>query len=626
MFRKLYSNLTARLGLGGTRPEVEAGLTMKPGANAPTNPARAPTPTPSPTLSPPALPLSSSPALLSAPILPPSEVATSNVGVSFAVPLLRPVGAAPGASAALALTAAYLAIATLPALPPCLPYLIPAPELWYDESTPLSTHLMNGLFELALRPVFEDVFGKWCKMINPRGENGPIDLYRSVEQERLVMQVSEYRLWPGTRDYWMKQGEKPLGSGSFGSVFTLSGYRARKWPIKMALKILTPEEGSTSRPGAMEVKAMRFFRREYRYPHLIHSFFDHYDNTARETTIGLPLAETSLWNAIEKGILSLEEKLSVARQVVGALAHMHKLRWVHLDIKPCNILVMSTNPLHVVLADLGNAERIPKGAYTIEGGGGTPGFMAPETLRDDDWCGYTSDIFALGVTFYSLFSGKVDMVPSNWGAMNGLQGAGAEDVADLWTIEGDRTLSFVGSPWSSGGPFWGRLERLILDMTAFETGLDDEESSENAGSNVHIRIDLIGVVWAMRQLTAMLPPVPGSLEGDVLDNYTAALTLMGLPIGDDEATSNAVAQVTAIENATVGEELEPAVVQDGEACDPPFVGEQVSEAVEEMEGEVVFESAALSRMARMRAKTRKAPRKIAAAIKKAGQKVLRRRA
>ncbi|CAK9016104.1 Negative regulator of sexual conjugation and meiosis, partial [Durusdinium trenchii] len=67
------------------------------------------------------------------------------------------------------------------------------------------------------------------------------------------------------------------------------------------------------------------------------------------------------------------------RQVLEALAHLHRLRIIHRDVKPGNILVTDAGA-RVVLADFGLATYLPNGSDILKErfACGTAGFLAPE--------------------------------------------------------------------------------------------------------------------------------------------------------------------------------------------------------------------------------------------------------
>lgn len=94
--------------------------------------------------------------------------------------------------------------------------------------------------------------------------------------------------------------------------------------------------------------------------------------------------------------------LDVAGKLTKAVASLHRAGVVHRDIKPENVILEPAGGLKLVdlgVARLPNLEALP--AADIPG---TPSFMAPE-LFGGDAGDERSDIFALGVTLYAMFSG-----------------------------------------------------------------------------------------------------------------------------------------------------------------------------------------------------------------------------
>lgn len=87
------------------------------------------------------------------------------------------------------------------------------------------------------------------------------------------------------------------------------------------------------------------------------------------------------------------------RQVGEALACLHRLGWVHADVKPTNIIVSSDG---AVLIDLGQAARIGASKDRVQG---TPGFLAPEqALRRPLTPG--TDLHGFGAALYWVLTGR----------------------------------------------------------------------------------------------------------------------------------------------------------------------------------------------------------------------------
>jgi serine/threonine-protein kinase len=106
--------------------------------------------------------------------------------------------------------------------------------------------------------------------------------------------------------------------------------------------------------------------------------------------------------------------LSIARQILQALAAAHAKGIVHRDIKPENIMVNDepkSSQITVKVLDFGIAkvERVDPHAAKLTRVGtvfGTPAFMAPEQAQGLPVDG-RADLYAVGVILYEMVSGKV---------------------------------------------------------------------------------------------------------------------------------------------------------------------------------------------------------------------------
>jgi len=100
------------------------------------------------------------------------------------------------------------------------------------------------------------------------------------------------------------------------------------------------------------------------------------------------------------GRLPQDKGVELARQLCAGLAAAHDKGVLHRDLKPANILVNRRGQL--VITDFGLAGLAEHVQQDIRSG--TPAYMAPEQL-----CGLEvtlkSDIYALGLVLYELFSG-----------------------------------------------------------------------------------------------------------------------------------------------------------------------------------------------------------------------------
>jgi len=110
------------------------------------------------------------------------------------------------------------------------------------------------------------------------------------------------------------------------------------------------------------------------------------------------LCGSSLSTIISKNIDGFDEKTvaGFARDLLSALAHIHKHEVIHLDIKPANILI-SLDGSCLKITDFGQAYKIGSKEKPEEGDGR---YMAPELLKDI--YSTAADIFSLGMTLYEL--------------------------------------------------------------------------------------------------------------------------------------------------------------------------------------------------------------------------------
>jgi serine/threonine protein kinase len=103
------------------------------------------------------------------------------------------------------------------------------------------------------------------------------------------------------------------------------------------------------------------------------------------------------------GALPLQQVLPLAAQVAGALHYMARSGYVHLDVKPDNI-VMGVPPR---LIDLSIARTVERAART-RGPLGTDPYMAPEQCGADTAAGIgpPADTWGLGATLFHAVAGE----------------------------------------------------------------------------------------------------------------------------------------------------------------------------------------------------------------------------
>jgi len=102
------------------------------------------------------------------------------------------------------------------------------------------------------------------------------------------------------------------------------------------------------------------------------------------------------------GSLHGTKALDVARQLCAGLAAAHNKGVLHRDLKPANVMIDGRG--HVRITDFGLA--VAAGDDVTAGDiSGTPAYMAPEQFAGKG-ASVQSDIYALGLVLYELFTGR----------------------------------------------------------------------------------------------------------------------------------------------------------------------------------------------------------------------------
>jgi serine/threonine protein kinase len=116
------------------------------------------------------------------------------------------------------------------------------------------------------------------------------------------------------------------------------------------------------------------------------------------------LPRGSIQKVIEEAGQSVS-RLQLLLGVAQGLREVHRAGYVHLDVKPDNVLIRQDGS--PVLIDFGISRRISEG---LEGGGrdirmGSPYYMSPEQARGDG-VDQRSDLYSFGALWYTVFTGR----------------------------------------------------------------------------------------------------------------------------------------------------------------------------------------------------------------------------
>ncbi len=198
-----------------------------------------------------------------------------------------------------------------------------------------------------------------------------------------------------------------LGQGGMGSVM-LARAEADGRPV--AIKTLLPEV-------AVSEQSLKRFLREIevaaslQHPHIV-SYIEHGTHNGivylvTEYVGGMDAAKLSKSRG---GKLNYQEVVKIIEQTLAALDFAHQRGFVHRDIKEQNILVDGKFPsFNAKLTDFGLAKSFRQtgmsGVTMVGDVAGTIAYMPPEQVRDFKEVRPPSDIYAIGMTAYSLITG-----------------------------------------------------------------------------------------------------------------------------------------------------------------------------------------------------------------------------
>ena len=135
-----------------------------------------------------------------------------------------------------------------------------------------------------------------------------------------------------------------------------------------------------------------------------------------------------------------KKALEIAGQLCAGLAAAHAKGVLHRDLKPANVMIDGAGKVRITDFGLAILEEDERERGVVAG---TPAYMAPEQLAGGEATA-KSDIYALGLVLYELFTG--------------VRAWPADDVVELMRLHATRSIE----PPSAHGLRNERIERTIL--------------------------------------------------------------------------------------------------------------------------------------------------------------------
>jgi serine/threonine-protein kinase len=204
-----------------------------------------------------------------------------------------------------------------------------------------------------------------------------------------------------------------LGSGGMGAVYlakhTLIGREA-------AIKVLLPELCGD------ESIVARFFNEArtttaIKHPGIVEIYDFGYARDGSAYLVMERLEGEPLGARLKRvGRIPVDQALSIARQISGALMAAHRIGVVHRDLKPDNVYIVSDSEVQggerAKILDFGIAKLRDKGesfsAFQTQEGTvmGAPTYMAPEQVAGADKVDHRADQYSVGCILFEMICGR----------------------------------------------------------------------------------------------------------------------------------------------------------------------------------------------------------------------------
>ena len=197
-----------------------------------------------------------------------------------------------------------------------------------------------------------------------------------------------------------------LGQGSFGTVrrghwagsdVAVKTIRIPKRGKGQMLRMIVSEVGISARLRHPNIVQFLAIAKEPSAVHLVNEYIDGYN------------MEEAIFDDEAKNDMAIgpHDKLYISRQCMQGVAYMHTIKpmVIHRDIKPGNIMI-KRGCYTTKLCDLGisRVKSMVAATTTVFGKvGGSPAYMAPETMLHSAKSSCATDVWSLGITLLELF-------------------------------------------------------------------------------------------------------------------------------------------------------------------------------------------------------------------------------
>ncbi|MBI1372306.1 MAG: protein kinase [Phycisphaera sp.] len=191
-----------------------------------------------------------------------------------------------------------------------------------------------------------------------------------------------------------------MGKGGFGRVFRARDLRLER---EVAIKVLVGDEGEDDEETALKLIKEARTLATLNHPNIVRIYeLGEYEKQHFIVMELLNGGSADTWIDIDKPP-SERRTLRLGRSVADALRAAQRVRLVHMDVKPGNILFDRDG--HARLIDFGTAMVQRKAERKKDGIVGTPYYIAPEVARGKS-PDFRSDMYSLGASLFHILTGR----------------------------------------------------------------------------------------------------------------------------------------------------------------------------------------------------------------------------
>jgi len=242
---------------------------------------------------------------------------------------------------------------------------------------------------------------RWCSRCNEKRRDGEITCQVCQHSTDIELDINDTLRIDSRREFVVKKQLSHYTDAGMSAVYL--AVRKDKPAMFGAIKV-----AKSNRVQALEREAEQL--QKLKHDHIIRLVHpeqalwqDHKDNStlhffALEYMDGGTLKD----KLSQKKKLSLDEAAPIILAVGSALAYAHRNGFVHLDVKPANILFSSDG--RIVLSDFGISRDFLQ-AHDLKKRVGTLFYNSPEQLTENPVHSHKADIYALGIIMYEMLVG-----------------------------------------------------------------------------------------------------------------------------------------------------------------------------------------------------------------------------